>query len=238
MSFGPATRYQVTRLFPRRSALSESTRLPSLSFNTSRTFSSSSPVWNEVSNEKGAPREQTPSRTIYIGNVPYAASTEQLEEMFSSFGKIEAVRMKYDDEGKSMGYAHIDFVTEADAVAAVESAQEEPFWLNNRTLMVNFARPGIKRTRTKPPQIPSNRLFFNEFDGTTNDLQQSLEKYAKSIVRIDFHKDRRTGGLLNRGHIRFTSEEIATSALNEMNGSVTDSGSELHLEYAYRRSEN
>ncbi|KAM6496811.1 hypothetical protein JOM56_007284 [Amanita muscaria] len=188
MSFGPATRYQVTRLFPRCSALSESTRLPSLSFNTSRTFSSpSSPVWNEASNEKGAPRDQTPSRTIYIGNVPYAASTEQLEEMFSSFGKIEAVRMKYDDEGKSMGYAHIDFVTEADAVAAVESAQEEPFWLNNRTLMVNFARPAVKRTRTKPPQIPSNRLFFNEFDGTTNDLQQSLEKYAKSIIK--------TGGL-------------------------------------------
>jgi len=143
--------------------------------------------------------------------------------------------MKYDEEqGKNLGYAHIDFLAQADAAAAVASAQEEPFWLTNRTLMVNFSRPAQeKRPRTKP--TPSNTLFFDKFDGTTNDLREGLEKYAQSIVRIDFHKDRKTGELLHRGHIRFASQEIASSVLDEMNGSVTDSGYALHLEYSYQK---
>jgi len=169
------------------------------------------------------PSKQT--RTLYVGNIPYEVPAIEIEQLFSPFGDIEEVRMRYDEPGKNVGYAHVDFVAKDDALAAYESAQEEPFWLINRTVIIDFART--------PTRIsPSNKLFFSNFDGTTNDLRGALKKYANSLLRIDFLKDKFTEKPMNRGHIYFRTEEAATSVLNEMNGSMVEAGHKLHLAYA------
>lgn len=78
--------------------------------------------------------------TIYVGNVPFKARQEELEELFEPFGAIESARIITDKEtGKSRGFA---FVKMEDKNAGLKAIEE----LNNRewmgkVLRVNEAQP-------------------------------------------------------------------------------------------------
>ncbi len=48
----------------------------------------------------------SPNR-IYVGNIHFGVTDEELKQIFQSFGEIEAVYLQRDDLGKSKGYAFI-----------------------------------------------------------------------------------------------------------------------------------
>jgi nucleolin len=59
------------------------------------------------SNERGPrqPRENNtpPHKTLYIGNLYYEVTAEQLKNVFSRFGEVASVKIVYDNRGLSRG---------------------------------------------------------------------------------------------------------------------------------------
>lgn len=49
-------------------------------------------------------RTTPPNNMLYIGNLYYEVTAEQLKRVFSKFGDVESTRIVYDNRGLSRGY--------------------------------------------------------------------------------------------------------------------------------------
>ncbi|HUU98983.1 MAG TPA: RNA-binding protein [Phycisphaerae bacterium] len=77
---------------------------------------------------------------IYVGNLPYDATEEQLRELFGAHGSVERVNLITDRmTGQSRGFGFVEMVDQEAAEAAIEAINGTE--LNGRTLNVNVARP-------------------------------------------------------------------------------------------------
>ena len=81
---------------------------------------------------------------IYVGNLPYDATEEQLRELFGAHGSVERVNLITDRmTGQSRGFGFVEMVDQAAAETAIEAINGTE--LNGRTLNVNVARPKTER---------------------------------------------------------------------------------------------
>jgi cleavage stimulation factor subunit 2 len=79
-----------------------------------------------------------PSRCVFIGNIAYDATKEQLRAIFSEVGPIVNMRMVTDrDTNKPRGYAFCEYKDEASALSAMRNLNGRE--LKGRTLRVDFA---------------------------------------------------------------------------------------------------
>lgn len=57
---------------------------------------------------------------LYVGNLPYTATEEELQAMFASAGPVKTVTVVRDrDTGRSRGFAFVEMETQADAQKAI-----------------------------------------------------------------------------------------------------------------------
>ena len=78
--------------------------------------------------------------SIYVGNLDYALEKEDLEEVFSEYGKVTRVHLPTDREsGRKRGFAFVEMQTEDEESAAI-TALDGAEWVG-RTLKVNQAKP-------------------------------------------------------------------------------------------------
>ncbi|PCH57692.1 MAG: hypothetical protein COC15_00590 [Legionellales bacterium] len=76
--------------------------------------------------------------SLFVGNVDYKMSTKELQEIFSSYGKIDSVSIPVNrNTGRAKGYGFVTFVSSNDAKRALKVDGHE---VNGRTLQVNFAK--------------------------------------------------------------------------------------------------
>lgn len=85
-------------------------------------------------------------KSIYVGNLAFDVTSEQLEELFASHGKVFAVKLISDrDSGEPRGFAFVE-MDDDEAHAAIEATNGVEF--RGRNLRVNFAKPrGVRRLR-------------------------------------------------------------------------------------------
>ena len=77
---------------------------------------------------------------IYVGNLSYEVTEEDLNEAFEVFGKVETVRVLKDkDTGRSKGFGFVEMSNNADAQSAINDLNDKE--IKGRTLKVNTARP-------------------------------------------------------------------------------------------------
>jgi RNA recognition motif-containing protein len=77
---------------------------------------------------------------LYVGNLPYSVTSDQLKSTFSEYGEIvDAVVISDKRTGMSKGFGFVEFANEADAQKAVEAMAGKD--MEGRKLVVNFARP-------------------------------------------------------------------------------------------------
>ena len=77
---------------------------------------------------------------IYVGNLPFSATDEDLKNIFSEYGKVESAKVIIDREtGRSKGFGFVEMESETAAQQAIEGLNNKPF--NQRNLTVNEARP-------------------------------------------------------------------------------------------------
>jgi RNA recognition motif-containing protein len=79
-------------------------------------------------------------RRLYVGNLPYKTTDEDLTELFSRAGAVDNVRVMRDQAtGRARGFAFVEMVSDEDAQKAIDQFHE--FELEGRALVVNEARP-------------------------------------------------------------------------------------------------
>jgi RNA recognition motif-containing protein len=77
---------------------------------------------------------------IYVGNLSYEVSEEDLQEAFEAFGQVESVRIITDKySGRSKGFGFVEMPAKAEAQSAINDLNGKE--LKGRTLNVNEARP-------------------------------------------------------------------------------------------------
>src|ERR671928_1633787 len=81
---------------------------------------------------------------LYVGNLPFRVTGEDLQELFSAAGEVENASVVTDREtGRSRGFGFVEMATQEGATAAVEQLNGKEF--NGRSLTVNEARPRVDR---------------------------------------------------------------------------------------------
>lgn len=77
---------------------------------------------------------------IYIGNLSYEVTEEDLKQAFEAFGKVESVKIIKDKyTNRSKGFGFVEMPDNADAQSAINDLNDTE--LKGRTLKVNKARP-------------------------------------------------------------------------------------------------
>ena len=86
------------------------------------------------------------SKRIYVGNLPYSATEEELKELFGAHGTVNEVHLVTDREtGRPRGFGFVEMEDGGDeAIEATHGSQ-----LGGRTLTVNEARPREPRRQQR-----------------------------------------------------------------------------------------
>lgn len=74
------------------------------------------------------------SNKLYVGNLNYAVTNEELSELFSNYGQVESVKII---EGKGFGF--VEMGNQSEAEAAKDKLDGSEF--KGRSLRVNEAKP-------------------------------------------------------------------------------------------------
>ena len=83
---------------------------------------------------------------IYVGNMPFSMSDEQLRGLFEEHGQVESVNVITDRQtGRPRGFAFVEMPEEGEARKAIEALHEH--MAEGRSLNVNQARPREDRRR-------------------------------------------------------------------------------------------
>ena len=85
-------------------------------------------------------------KSIYVGNISFETTDEQLRDLFSAHGDVKSVKLINDrDTGKPRGFAFVEMDDDSaeDAITATDGVE-----FSGRNLKVNLAKPrGVWRMR-------------------------------------------------------------------------------------------
>ena len=77
---------------------------------------------------------------LYVGNLDYSVTQDDLRELFSKAGKVvDAVVLMDNYSGKSRGFGFVEMSAKEEADKAIEMFNEKDF--KGRKLVVNIAKP-------------------------------------------------------------------------------------------------
>ncbi|OCQ97242.1 RNA-binding protein [Oscillatoriales cyanobacterium USR001] len=78
--------------------------------------------------------------SIYVGNLSYQVTSEDLTEVFAEYGTVSRVQLPVDREtGRMRGFGFVEMASEAEEAAAI-AALDGAEWMG-RDLKVNKAKP-------------------------------------------------------------------------------------------------
>lgn len=84
------------------------------------------------------------SKKMYVGNLSFTATEEQVRELFAPYGAVESVNMITDRmSGQFRGFCFVEMETSA-ANAAISALDNQE--MDGRTLKVNEAKPREERS--------------------------------------------------------------------------------------------
>ncbi|HEY2383524.1 MAG TPA: hypothetical protein VGK48_20310 [Terriglobia bacterium] len=85
---------------------------------------------------------------LFVGNLPYDATEDEIRQHFSAVGTLSYVSIPLDREtGRKRGFAFVEFADAAQAQAAIQQFNNQPF--KGRSLAVNEAR--AREAGPRPP---------------------------------------------------------------------------------------
>lgn len=88
------------------------------------------------------------STKLYVGNISYQTSEEELSDVFASYGEVASVKIIKDFEtGRSKGFAFVEMNSEDDAQKCISNLDGSE--VNGRSLKVNVAREKTSNSRRR-----------------------------------------------------------------------------------------
>lgn len=86
------------------------------------------------------------STKIYVGNISFNATEDDIRTLFSPFGEVESVKLISDPQtGRARGFGFVEMPSSDDAGKAIEALNGKSFM--DRTLTVSEARPQQPRDK-------------------------------------------------------------------------------------------
>ena len=86
---------------------------------------------------------------IYVGNLPYNVTEDDLRETFSEFGEVTSATLISDKfSGQSKGFGFVEMGNNSEADAAIKALNESSF--KGRNIKVNQAKPRGDRPQRRP----------------------------------------------------------------------------------------
>lgn len=80
------------------------------------------------------------STKLYVGNLPFGITSDDLHEHFAQAGTVESAKVVEDrDTGRSRGFGFVEMASAEEAQSAIEQFNGQDF--DGRNLVVNEARP-------------------------------------------------------------------------------------------------
>jgi RNA recognition motif-containing protein len=108
--------------------------------------------------------------SIYVGNLAFSVTQDDLNEVFGEYGKVKRVQVPVDREtGRPRGFAFVEMETDAQEEAAIAELDGAE-WMG-RDLRVNKARPREERPAGGGGGAP-RRSGWGEGDGGGGDRQR------------------------------------------------------------------
>jgi cold-inducible RNA-binding protein len=81
---------------------------------------------------------------LYVGNLPFEVSEEELRSLFAQAGTVESVKIITDQySGRSRGFGFVEMAVDEEAAKAIQSLNGH--LLKGRTLVVSHARQEQRR---------------------------------------------------------------------------------------------
>ncbi len=95
-------------------------------------------------------------KKLYVGNLPFTTTDQDLNEMFTQAGQVASAKVIMDrDSGRSKGFGFVEMNSETDAEKAI--SQLNGAQINGRALTVNEARPMAPRDGGMNPNERNQR---------------------------------------------------------------------------------
>ncbi|MDR2539767.1 MAG: RNA-binding protein [Chlamydiales bacterium] len=106
--------------------------------------------------------ESNNKRKLYVGNLPFKTSEEDLRNLFAPYGTIVSARIVVDrsNNDASKGFGFVEMETAEEAQQAAEALNGSSY--EGRILIVNEARPEQKTNSTRRDDRASSRSFCND----------------------------------------------------------------------------
>jgi polyadenylate-binding protein len=166
---------------------------------------------------------------IFVKNLDEAVTEAELREQFGAFGEITSLALMNTDEGKSKGFAFINF--EAMDAARVAVEEKNGFEFKGKAMYVGRAQKKSERMaelKEKFDKIKQERinkyqgvnLYVKNLDETLQDdaFRTAFEEYGQ-ITSCKVMRDDKGNGK-GFGFVCYTTPEEATKAVTEMNGKI------------------
>lgn len=84
------------------------------------------------------------AKNIYVGNLAWEASAEDLYQLFQPHGQVKHAQVIMDREtGRSRGFGFVEMENDAEAQQAIDALSGQPY--KGRPLKINEARPREER---------------------------------------------------------------------------------------------
>ena len=105
---------------------------------------------------------------IYVGNLPYQADDESINELFSQYGTVNSARVITDRfSGDSKGFGFVDMPDKTEALAAISATNDVEFM--GRKLRVNESQPKPRGDRRGGGGFRGDRRGGGGFRGDRGD---------------------------------------------------------------------
>ncbi|XP_072264424.1 nucleolin isoform X2 [Pyxicephalus adspersus] len=172
-------------------------------------------------------KKERDARTLFIKNIPYSTTSEELQEIFEN---AKEIRLPTSKDGASKGIAYVEFNTEAEADKAIEEKQGTE--VEGRSIFMDYTGEKSQNAGGKrgPAQqggeskvLVVNNLSYN---ATEDSLQEVFEKATS--IRVPQNNQGRPKGF---AFIEFSSVEEAKEAMDSFNNTEIE-GRTIRLEYS------
>ncbi len=96
-------------------------------------------------------------KNLYVGNLSYNTSEENLREEFAKYGQVSAVRIVQDEvTHRARGFGFVEMANDEEAANAIAGLNGTS--LDGRTIVVNEARPKGEHRDTRGQRGPRRRF--------------------------------------------------------------------------------
>jgi len=89
--------------------------------------------------------EENTNKKLYVGNLPYTTTDQELSEMFAAAGTVESATVISDRQtNRSKGFGFVEMATAEEAEEAIKKFNETE--MGGRKIIVSIARPKEDRS--------------------------------------------------------------------------------------------